>query len=295
MTSEEFLAACKLKNDKGFSDVETFIKNKGKFKIIKDPKGASPLHLAVRERNIKIVQLLIDNGMNPLIKDKTQLEKTPVADAIIKGYVDVVMILLNSRFIKPLKTKKRFNEFSALGNSSLSLDDYKTILQKLLDVGLDAEELDNKDETILLKAIKDNDIGRLNVCLDLGLDINNSNRLPLKFALFKKPGDNAGNNDIIKFLLSKNAKIVIKSEDSWSTFNALHTAHIRDNIEIFAFLIEEFNALDTLDDETLDDIINHKEIEFLKYLWKIPRVHDFILKNNLEKAFPDIVRNVFIF
>ena len=129
----------------------------------------------------------------------------------------------------------------------------------------------------------------------MGLDINNSNRLPLKYALFRKPPDNAENNDIIKFLISKNAKIVIKSENSWSTFNALHVAHIRDNLVIFAFLIEEFNALDTLDDETLDEIINHKEIEFLKFLWKIPRVHDFILKNNLEKAFPDTVRNVFIF
>lgn len=291
MTPEEFLSACRQKNDKGYDAIKEFIDNKGKFKMIKGPSDTSPLHLAARAGNIKIVQLLIDNDMNPLVRDKTKLGKTPIVDAIEKGLTDVALVMLASKKLKPLKTKKRYNEYTALGKSSVSDNDYKKLLDALLKVGLDAEELDDQGLTLMTRAIQNNEMNRLKICVKSGLNINNTERLPLKYALYREPT----NNDIVKYLLENKAVIEIKTADEWSGFNALHTAHYRDNVEIFGLLIEKYNALETLDDETLEDIISHKEIPFLRYLWEIPKVEKFIIDNGLEDAFPQTVRDVFIF
>jgi len=292
METEEFLKLCRMKNDTGYDKINDFIKNKGVFKSIKGVSDTTPLHLAARAGNKKIVQLLIDNDMNPMVRDKTKLGKTPLVDAIDKGFIDIALIMLNSKIIKPLKTKKRYSETTALSrNTTIPLKDYEYIVNKLNVLGFDLNMLDAFSSTLLHDAIKSDDKDKIDICLKNGCNINNPERLPLKFALYL----DKTHNDLIKYLLEKGASIEIKTEESWSGFNALHTAHYKDNLEIFVHLIKNYNALATIGADTLNEIISFKEIEFLKHLWEIPQVHDFILKNNLEEAFPDTVKDIFIF
>ncbi len=292
METEEFLKLCRMKNDTGYDKINDFIKNKGVFKSIKGASDTTPLHLAARAGNKKIVQLLIDNDMNPMVRDKTKLGKTPIVDAIDKGFIDIALIMLNSKIIKPLKTKKRYSETTALSrNTTIPLKDYEYIVNKLNVLGFDLNMLDAFSSTLLHDAIKSDDKDKIDICLKNGCNINNPERLPLKFALYL----DKTHNDLIKYLLEKGASIEIKTEESWSGFNALHTAHYKDNLEIFVHLIKNYNALATIGADTLNEIISFKEIEFLKHLWEIPQVHDFILKNNLEEAFPDTVKDIFIF
>lgn len=292
LTNEEFLKLCKQKNDKGYDQIKEYIDNKGKFKTIKGPSDTTPLHLAARSGSTKLVQLFVDNGMNPLVRDKTKLGKTPIVDAIEKGFIEITMILLNSPKLKPLKAKKRYNETTALaGNDKLSLSDYKKILKTIISVGIDVDLLDNQSHTALTRAVYNNQKDRVKVCIDLGLDVN-SERNPLGLALH----NDDDRTDIVRLLLDNGAKLVNDGAEDWDDgFNALHAAHYYSDPDAFGILIKEYNALETIDDETLDDIISHREIEYLQYLWEIPKVHDFIIKHNLEEAFPKEVREMFVF
>lgn len=292
MTPEDFLKLCRQKNDKGFDEIKKYIDNKGKFKTIKGPSDTSPLHLAARSGSTKLVQLFVDNGMNPMVRDKTKLGKTPIVDAIEKGFIEISLILLKSPNLKPLKTKKRYGEASALGkNAEISLTNYKKVLKAIIDAGIDVEELDDQEHTPLSRAIRNKQIDRVKVCLELGLNPNGK-RLPLGVALHNEGED----VETVRLLMKYGAKLVIPSDNDWdSGFNALHAAHYYHDPESFGVLVKEFGALDTIDDETLDDILSHKEIEFIKYLWDIPKVHDYIIKHNLEEAFPESVKDVFLF
>ena len=292
MTPEEFLQLCKQKNNIGFDQLNDYIKNKGVFKSISDELGLTPLHIAVKAKNDKIVKLLIDNGMNPMTKDKTQLSKTPLVIAIQSGFLEIALMLLNSKRFKPISTKKRFNEYTALGkNTSYTIMEYKTLLKTLIESGLDAEPLDDQGLNIITRAIQNNNIEQIKVCVSLGININNPERLPLKFALYKEPA----NNEIIKLLINNGAKISIKGNDTWEQFNALHTAHYRDNFEIFEFLILNYNSHETIDEELLKEIIAHKEVKFLKLIWNIPLVHDYIIQHKLYNALPSNIQDIFIF
>jgi hypothetical protein len=291
MTPEEFLKLCRQKNDKGFEAIKDYIDNKGKFKTIKGPSDTSPLHLAARSGSAKVVQLLVDQGMNPMVRDKTKLGKTPIVDAIEKGFVQIALTLLNSPKLKPLKVKKRYNETSALGkNGDISIGNYKKILSAIIKAGIDVEMLDDQAHTSLSRAVRNKQIDRIKVCLDLGLDPNGK-RTPLGLALHNEGED----VETVRLLLDNGAKLVIKSDDEWDGFNALHAAHYYDDPESFGVMIKEYNALETIDDKTLDEIIAHKEIEYLKHLWEIPKVHNFIIQHNLEDAFPAEVREMFVF
>lgn len=291
ITPEEFLKLCRQKNDKGYETILNYINNKGKFKSIKGPSDTSPLHLAVRSGSIKTVQLLIDHGMNPMVRDKTKLGKTPIVDAIEKGFIDIAIILLSSPKLKPLRAKKRYNETSALGkNSEISLSNYKKLLKTIIAVGIDVELYDDQAHTALSRAIQNKQLDRIKICLDLGFNPNAS-RNPLGLAL-----NNEGEDiDTVRLLLDNGAELVIKSDDEWGGFNALHAAHYYSDSKSFGIMVKEYNALDTLDDETLDEIVSHQEIDYLQYLWHIPKVHDYIIKHNLEEAFPQSARDMFLF
>lgn len=289
ITPELFLKLCKQKNDKGFEEVKSFIESGGKFKLIKDKSDISPLHLAVKSNSIKIVKLLLDNGMNPMIRDKTNLEKTPIVDALDRDLVDITLLLLQAKNFKPLKAKNRYNETTALGNSTISISDYKKIVEEFVKVGIDFELTDFQNQTLLTKAIKNRQIDRIKICLNYGLNPNNNDINALSIAFYNDIKD----IKIVKLLLDNGAKLVI--DNGINSFNALHASHIYDDPESFGLLINEYNALETIDDETLQHIIEYKEISFLKYLWEIPKVQNFILQHNLEEAFPKEARDVFVF
>ena len=293
MNEQEFLLLCKLKNNEGLNDIKDYIISKGKWKNFRNSNGEHPLHIAVKANNNEVVDYLISLNINPFIKDNTKLEKTPIIIAIEKGYVDIIFTLLSSKNIKPFKTKFRYSEFSALSKTKkINNTEFKSILIKLIDIGLDINILDNTKNTILTKTIENNDIERVKIILTTGINLNNEENLPLHTAFFQKEQ----NNNIIKLLLTAGATIYIKSTEEWNNgYSALDDAHTRHNVEIFELLIVKYNALDNISDELLEGIINFKEIEFLKFLWKLPKVKDFITDNNLEEAFPEEIRNVFIF
>jgi len=291
MTDEEIINLVNLKNDIGFEQLEEFINQKGKFKSIRTINGESLLHLAVKKNNIKCVELLLKKGMNPLLKDKTKLQKTPIIYAIEKSYITMFDILCDTK-IKPILTPKRYSEFSALGeNSKINISIFKHISTTLVKIGVPINNMDYKNQTLLIKSILLNDINKVKVCLDLNIDLDNINRLPVRFALFQpKP-----NNEIIKLLLKSGAQLEIIGTDEWNNYSALNDAHTRDNFEIFKFLIVEMDALDTLSKHSLDEIIRFKEIDYLQFLWGIPEVYEFIMTNNLEGAFPEDIQKIFCF
>lgn len=296
MTELDFLNACKLKNNAGLGIINEFIKNNN-VRIIKNIKSddgysSGPLHIAVKAGNNEIVDTLLELGLNPMERDGSKLAKTPIIYALEKGFVEIALNLLSSKNLKTLKTPKRYSEASALGNNlKISISDYIKVLSKLIEVGFDVDLLDNTRVTPLIRAIQTNSIDRVKVCIKLGLNLNHPFRMPLAVAMHMDPM----NNEIIKLILDSGASIHDNSDDEWDNFNALHMAHYRSNVEIFEYLIKKHNALDSLNDSTLDDIIKYKEIEFLSLLWEIPKVHEFIIKHDLLEAFPKEARNLFLF
>lgn len=293
MTETDFLKACKTKNNKFFNEISEYISSGSKFKLIRDSNGCSSLHLAIRNNNNKIAELLLKNGINPSIKDKTKKTKTAMIDAIEVGNIEGLVLCL--QYVKKLpKIDGLYNVYTALGtNKKLSIQEFKKIMKILINVGYDPNKLDVTNHTILTKSIHQNNLDRVKTCLEFKeINLNNIERLPLRFAINK---ENI-NLDIIRALLKNGAKQNISASSDWtSDFNALVEANMVDNIDIFKMLIEEFDALSLITDNLIDEIIEHKEIEYLKYLWEIPRVHKFIIKHDLVDAFPNDIRELFIF
>lgn len=292
MTDEEFLKLCKEKNNEGFEPIKDYINKKGKFKLIKGPNNITPLHIAIRFKNNMIVKLLLDNGFNPMTTDNTRKRKTALVEAIITSNIEAILLILNSTF-KPLSVKNRYSEFSALAdNLDISYENFNIILSKLVAAGLDIDMLDSTKKNILVKNVITNDINKVKACVANGADVNNQYIHIMHYAFM---GSNELNIDIIKFLLDNGAHIYNHSENSWEEYNLLEWAHSKDEEEVFELLIREYNALEFLKKDMIQSIIQDKDIKYLKYLWEIPQVHDFIIKNNLDEAFPKSVRDVFIF
>lgn len=291
MTDEEFLKFCGQKNNVGYDALKEHLDNKGKFKLIKGKNNTSPLHIAARNKNNLIIGLLLENGFNPLVVDDTKKRKTAIVDAIEVNNIEGTLLILD-KVSKPLGVKGRYSEYSALIDGTLISDtDFEQILKILLDKGFNTDILDSTKQNILTRAVIQDNLNKVKICVQCGIDINNKYIHTLNHA-FLTPKRNI---EIIKFLLENGANIYQESENSWESYNALEWAHSIDSEELFELLLVKYDALKYLTDDMLTDIIKYKEIKYLKHLWEIQLVHDFIIKNNLEDAFPSNIKDVFIF
>ena len=97
----------------------------------RDIKGYTPLHLAVENENIIIMQLLIENGANINATD-TKYKQTPLMYASILGFYDIVVALIKCGADKNIKDKLKNTALGWAKNESFNMPKEESFL-KIID------------------------------------------------------------------------------------------------------------------------------------------------------------------
>lgn len=169
--------------------------------------GNAPIHLAAVYQNLSVMQLLIDHGANPRLKNDWGADALSIF--LIKNFVEGVEFLINNKvdLCEELADYAQRHQGSnvfhvAIINGHVDMMEY---LMKNKVPGLD--QLDSGgDSSLCLACAVDQDIVRLIV--DAGMDVNqpSNQRVPLMIAL------EHNKEDIVRLLLSRDAdvNVVIK-------------------------------------------------------------------------------------
>lgn len=223
----------------------------------KDENGESLLHVAVRNSNLAIVQILIDAGAN--VNQTDEKENLPIEET---SNSEMIQLLLKSGS-NPKKTITIENDREK-GNIELKDDANKNLIHQI-----DHEIIDDDEEYLLHQAIKNGDDelaerlidflknnsdinstdddglapihyaamkGNEKICRLLlqarGVEVNikdDKQQTPLHYAV------NSGNLSLCKFLIEANACVNIPDEDN---LTPLHYALINNNLELYELLVQ---------------------------------------------------------
>ncbi len=137
-----------------------------------DEDGWSPLHMAVTNADIDMVELLLAEGANVNLVAKDG--STPLHFACCKGVVGVVKLLLDKGASVDVVTKR--------GSTPLILaveSGYKEVVKLLLDTGAHVNAIDYRNETALSRACFLNSKSMVTLLLLKGADVSIGNQTAL--------------------------------------------------------------------------------------------------------------------
>ena len=109
--------------------------------------GRTSLHLAIEERKKKVVEFLLESGVNPNIRDD-QGEDTPLHLAASEGYADFVKLLLD--YDADIAVRDKYNLsplFEAVSGGHLEAT------RTLVDAGLDIHDVPERHGSMLSAAV----------------------------------------------------------------------------------------------------------------------------------------------
>ena len=171
----------------------------------KDIRNNKVLSQAVKVGNIAIVELLLASGADINIKYK--FGRTVLWDAIESKNIAMIKFLL----AKGVDAKNLTDALLYIFHSDAAVS-YE-IAKLLLEAGADINETDGYEQTILIKAVRDDNREIIEFLLENGADINKKDaygRTPLMNAV------KDCNYEMVKFLLEAGADVNIASENGAS-------------------------------------------------------------------------------
>ncbi|XP_071491103.1 uncharacterized protein [Diadema antillarum] len=201
-----------------------------------DNESNTCLHLAVSKRRTRVIQTLVDNGVN--VNDQKQNGMAPLHIAAINGSTDTVSQLLdNSADIElmddegmtPLHRATLYNRVETMA--------------LLIHEGAVIDEVDNNGFTPLLCAAWKGHVPAGDLLLTRGADINVSdqhNKTPLHWAA------EMDHVDIMKFFLQSGGNEHVNNPDTFER-TALHYAAERGNNTMIRLLLEHSAECDAKD------------------------------------------------
>jgi ankyrin repeat protein len=204
-------------------------------KELSDMEGLSPIHYAVENGHIELVEYLLNYGAN--IESKDYSDKVALHYAAENGHTEIVKLLLNNG--ANMEAKSNIN-YTALHFSILK--GYLEIVELLLENGANMEVKNNEGQTPLLAATRKGNDDIVKLLLNAGANIeamNNTGQVPLI---------NATENcypKIVKLLLNAGANI--EAKHNFFYYTALNLAAARGYTEIIRLLLENGASIKTKD------------------------------------------------
>eukprot|EP00792_Barthelona_sp_PAP020_P005305 TRINITY_DN2594_c0_g1_i1.p1 TRINITY_DN2594_c0_g1~~TRINITY_DN2594_c0_g1_i1.p1 ORF type:complete len:676 (+),score=181.11 TRINITY_DN2594_c0_g1_i1:32-2029(+) len=165
--------------DQGHLDVVSYLLN---FRLSVDVpyKGHSPLAIAIKNNNVALTELLLENGANPNIRFE-EIDMDVLLFAIAHGYEEIATLLLN--FDANPNPIDKFNH-SALHTAAHF--GYLSILKKLLSADANVNATNVNGKTPLFSAIETGQFDCVKLLLECGCDPNiadNMKDTPLHYAV----------------------------------------------------------------------------------------------------------------
>ncbi len=154
-------------------------------------KMENPLQMAAKNGNVKVGQILISHGAD--VNEHRDTTSEPMFIALENENIDFADLLLQNG-VDIQSSKQAYLNYAAKYNKPESI--------KWLARGYNINEEDHSHKTVLFEAVENGSLEAARILIDLGANVNAldaSRREPLYFAV------NNGNTEMVRLLLSKGA------------------------------------------------------------------------------------------
>ncbi|XP_076395542.1 uncharacterized protein LOC143265743 isoform X1 [Megachile rotundata] len=229
--------------------------------------GGTALHLAARNGNNQLVQILIKNGANVNVDSRNM--KTPLAAAVESNCKEVVETLISNG--------ANVDAANGAALSSAVFFGHKDIIKVLLDNNANIHLSHVKDTTLLHLTATRGETEIVNVLIEKGANINATNNdgiTPLHCAV------SAGYRDTVELLLLKGANVNANSTEG----TPLHSAVAKDGgIDIVKILLNngaDVSIKDLKNRTALELAVAHNQPECVKLLLSKSEKRDINAKGN---------------
>jgi ankyrin repeat protein len=240
-----------LSSDNGRLEVVRFLVRCGSHVGSRNFEGQSSLHVAAREGHQDIVELLLESGADINVRDINY--ELPLDVASRNGKVKVARFLAEQMGLAPPDVVSQDGESVSRpllkgengGSDQETLNDKDnmtmqeasrrglfTVVQFLLDRGIDVNSRNKCRETSLHAASENGILEVAQLLIDRGADVdcrNNNGEAPLHLS------STSGNVDIVRLLLDRGAHVDTICQDR---LTPLHRASEKDHFEVAQLLIE---------------------------------------------------------
>ncbi|XP_046582590.1 putative ankyrin repeat protein RF_0381 [Haliotis rubra] len=225
--------------DVGNIEVFDILVNKGADLSVVDKDGESILHLAIRERNVKMVNYILTQDMAD-IDSKGSKDMTPVLLEAYMGNIEVFDILVNKGANLSVVNEDGDNVLHlAIRGENVKMVNY-ILTQDIVDINSKGFE----DMTPVLLALDVGSTEIFDILVNKGADlsvVNEDEESILHLAIEE------GNVEIVNSILAQNI-VDINSTDCDGTTPVLLTA-LMGNIEVFDILVNKGADLSVVDDD----------------------------------------------
>jgi len=185
-----------------------------------NPQGDNMLVRAIMTRNVELVQILLDNGFDPMQKNAHDL--TPIEHATMMNSVEILNLLISKGADLRASSSP---QFPLLHRAAISRG--AETLHYLLDRGFETDEKDRNGRTPLILAVDFGNTEAARALILRGANINLANSdgiVPMQIAIKK------GSSDLIDLFIAHKADLNVVEERTGKSM--LHEAALRGNSSI---------------------------------------------------------------
>lgn len=247
--------------------------------------------MAIKKRNYKILELLINNGANinlrnldgeTILHSLVKLEKDQLVEKVLKKHINISIKDNNGTTALEIAVTNKDKSLIELINRHKNLVSLKKE-EKLEKISTLSEEIDSWGDTKLMNAIDDKNFKKIKHLLMNGADINFSSmkgRTPLIRAIFSK------NIEILKLILSYNP--IVNSNTKPHLSEPIWVAMDFTEYKMVEMLIDagaEVNVRNHLGNTILHTAVDTNNLELVKKILKTNININAINNNGLKAIF----------
>ncbi|MCH5283516.1 MAG: ankyrin repeat domain-containing protein [Treponema sp.] len=242
--------------ENGNVDMASFLLDKGANINCCDSRSRTALDLAIEKEDVELISFLLERGAD--IGDSESSLKAALDFAIKNDNADILSFLAEQAVHKDVYIEDKPFLFFAMEN------DYKKLVELLIEKGANIECRGKYENTPLLIAAHDGNLALVSLLVEHGANIECENEdkfTPLSAAAAK------GSLDTVSFLLEKGANV--EHEDKNGSTPLEYAAIVGKNKEIVSLLIEHGANIEHKDKNgvtPLDRAINGENKEFISIL-----------------------------
>ncbi|MHA1930395.1 MAG: ankyrin repeat domain-containing protein [Candidatus Thorarchaeota archaeon] len=228
--SESFSeSALHLASSKGYLEIVEFLVDNGADMLLKNGVDMTPIHLAARDGQTRIVEFLLQKVGK--ISERILSDIMSVANMSVTGRPEISEILRKFRLKQVTPSTGGMDKANAMLLQAAESGDF-TKVKEALESGADVEKTDSRGMSAMAWAGLRGHFDIVRILVEKGADVNGTNSAEWTPIMQASMG---GHLEIVRFLLENGAKVNLKTFVSGT---ALIFASVKGRIEIVKILLE---------------------------------------------------------